>query len=895
LYPTLLWLQTYLMSLTHNARSKNSTARRLLILCGLLIGFALRLFRLGSESLWYDETVSVVLATKSIPGLIAHTAGDIHPPGYYLLLHGWQWLTHPTLAHGLEFLYTWPSLLAGMVILVLLYALGRRLADHSVALLALWLAACNPFHVWYSQEVRMYTLGAALGLLCLWSLIQFLHGDADVTRWPTTRSTLPQARGGRWLLLYVLTGVAGLYTLYYFLFWLVGLNLIVLLALWQSRRTRKDQPLLTPTLSKEGTVGAEPARWAPWLVWIAAQGALLVLWLPWLPIFWRQATEPPVPPWRTTWPNVAAFAQDLSASLSALLLGQSPPGEITWPWALLTVALLALYVKQRLGSVTEIGGKEAELTWITLLATLTPIVLLYLVTLCWTPLYHVRYLFLYAPPFLLVVASTVLRLERKRPKAGLAAVVALLLLNGLGLQQFWGNPLYRSDEHRGAVAHLAQAWRPGDLILVNAGWAYTILQTYWPGEWSGPFAAKLPALIGRARLSQTLGQGDPGLAQAPILVTTGSLDGETTLGWGDPNSDFFAMSADETMAALTRWSNSYRRIWHYRLYDTVNDPTGLIRTWLTSHATLRTEQAIPGRDLGLLQLYELNQPTQALPMMGDIYSLGYPFAEAVRLERVAFAHSQGAGSMLYVYSEWQALSGISQLNSDLSISLRLYTEAGALLAQQDASAALPKSKWQPGQRANLILAVPIPVAARPGDYAVVLVLYDVQSGQTLQTQAARPSADLVSLGTISLTPPPPMPIHDTAIARFDYLELVAVHPSVAVLKAGALWQLNLVWRPRPSAYTDTYLAQLELRDSSSQQLIQQWEQPLGGWGDPSAGWPASLPVLDVHRLDLAPGTPPGKYEVRLRLLRHHDRQTISARRGWGRTQDALLISRVTLQ
>ncbi|MFO7631662.1 MAG: hypothetical protein R6W76_03930, partial [Caldilinea sp.] len=103
------------------------------MLAGMLFGFALRLHRLGAESLWYDETVSVHLARKSLAEMIAHTAGDIHPPGYYLLLHFWQQIASPSLAHGLEFLYAWPSLFAGMVLMALIYALGRRLFDAPTA------------------------------------------------------------------------------------------------------------------------------------------------------------------------------------------------------------------------------------------------------------------------------------------------------------------------------------------------------------------------------------------------------------------------------------------------------------------------------------------------------------------------------------------------------------------------------------------------------------------------------------------------------------------------------------------------------------------------------------------------------------------------------------------
>ncbi|MCB0134971.1 MAG: glycosyltransferase family 39 protein, partial [Caldilineaceae bacterium] len=128
-----------------DAKPKERTTARIALLLALLTGFALRLLHLGAESLWYDETVSVHLARQPIPAMIAHTAGDIHPPGYYLLLHLWQQLTAPTLLHGLEYLYAWPSVFAGMVVLALLYATGRRLFNPKVALVAVTLAAVNPF------------------------------------------------------------------------------------------------------------------------------------------------------------------------------------------------------------------------------------------------------------------------------------------------------------------------------------------------------------------------------------------------------------------------------------------------------------------------------------------------------------------------------------------------------------------------------------------------------------------------------------------------------------------------------------------------------------------------------------------------------------------------------
>ena len=136
----------------------------------LLLAYGLRVYRLGSESLWYDETVSVHLATKNIPELVAHTAGDIHPPGYYLLLHAWS-----QVAGSSDFSSAYLSLFFGLLLVALAYRLGRLVFGADVGLLAALLVALSPYNLWYSQEVRMYTLGAVLGMVVLLAVVSLLR------------------------------------------------------------------------------------------------------------------------------------------------------------------------------------------------------------------------------------------------------------------------------------------------------------------------------------------------------------------------------------------------------------------------------------------------------------------------------------------------------------------------------------------------------------------------------------------------------------------------------------------------------------------------------------------------------------------------------------------------
>ena len=63
--------------------------KELILAVILFFGLFLRVYALGSESIWQDEGFSVSVAHMNLSELIATTAADVHPPLYYLLLHYW--------------------------------------------------------------------------------------------------------------------------------------------------------------------------------------------------------------------------------------------------------------------------------------------------------------------------------------------------------------------------------------------------------------------------------------------------------------------------------------------------------------------------------------------------------------------------------------------------------------------------------------------------------------------------------------------------------------------------------------------------------------------------------------------------------------------------------------
>src|SRR3990172_8957004 len=90
-----------------------------LLFCSAL---AVRLFHLGSESLWYDEAFSAHLAALPLPRLIAATAGDVHPPLWYII----EWLMVHTLGAS-EFSLRLPAALASAGGVLEMFYLVRRI------------------------------------------------------------------------------------------------------------------------------------------------------------------------------------------------------------------------------------------------------------------------------------------------------------------------------------------------------------------------------------------------------------------------------------------------------------------------------------------------------------------------------------------------------------------------------------------------------------------------------------------------------------------------------------------------------------------------------------------------------------------------------------------------
>lgn len=218
----------------------------------ILLGTFLRLYRLGSNSLWLDETVSVWFANRSLGDVLQMQPNkDVHPPLYYLILSLWI----KAFGSG-EIQVRLPSAIFGIVSIPLLYIIVKNLCrNSSAALVSALILSTSPFHVYYSQESRMYSLLTFFALLSIFFTVKILSIGNEKEE---AEKSLLYSVG------YVLSTTAALYCHNIALFLALAQNLFFI-TFWS-----RHKPLLK--------------------LWIPSGAIILLLWAPWATFFIKQSS-----------------------------------------------------------------------------------------------------------------------------------------------------------------------------------------------------------------------------------------------------------------------------------------------------------------------------------------------------------------------------------------------------------------------------------------------------------------------------------------------------------------------------------------------------------------------------------------------------------------------------
>ena len=129
------------------------------MLVSIGIFLSLTLTRLTASSIWFDEAFSAYIIRFDWADLTHYTAIDVHPPLYYYLLKLWSLLFGSSLA-SLRAM----SVFLGVVAIVLLYFLVKKVFKRPAAMLSVLMLSMSPMFVRYGIEMRMYMLVCVIAI-----------------------------------------------------------------------------------------------------------------------------------------------------------------------------------------------------------------------------------------------------------------------------------------------------------------------------------------------------------------------------------------------------------------------------------------------------------------------------------------------------------------------------------------------------------------------------------------------------------------------------------------------------------------------------------------------------------------------------------------------------------
>ncbi|MEN5301566.1 glycosyltransferase family 39 protein [Pseudomonas sp. TWI628] len=397
-----------------NAKKFAVWARKLWPLPILLLATLARVYGSTASAIWCDEGSSLLMSQYS-PSLIwVHSAHDVHPPLYFLLLHAW------IAAFGDSvFSVRFISVLTGVGTVALGMWLAYQIATRRAAVLAGVLLALLPIAVRYSQEARMYSL---MGFFLLGATIALVYWVKNPER-------------HRYLFVYVLLMAASFYTHYFTGLCVLSHWAYLLLVRGDKRR------LIT-----------RPAWWV-------ANSLIVLLYIPWIPslIDLLQHLDQLKAGGDIGW-ILPVTLHSLPSTLWQYL-ALTDGLDLKWPVYFALPLALALLT----GAVCRHDRSPHKFHTLMAIYTFLPLIVVFLVS--WiTPLLVERYLMFSALGLPIILAVAFDRMKRSFRYAAIATLVAFLAVELGGLSNYYQKD---DDQFNTLVNFVNENYRANDRIIVS--------------------------------------------------------------------------------------------------------------------------------------------------------------------------------------------------------------------------------------------------------------------------------------------------------------------------------------------------------------------------------------------------------------------------------------------
>lgn len=139
----------------------------LLLVAITIAALVLRFNNLCFTPLWLDEAATLFYSSSGYVGVWNYVlSGEYNPPLFY-------WITTFMLSFGnSEFVLRFVPACVGVLTIPAVYYLGREWRSSTIGLAGSALLAFSPFHIYYSQEARAYSLVVFFVVLMLYAFLR---------------------------------------------------------------------------------------------------------------------------------------------------------------------------------------------------------------------------------------------------------------------------------------------------------------------------------------------------------------------------------------------------------------------------------------------------------------------------------------------------------------------------------------------------------------------------------------------------------------------------------------------------------------------------------------------------------------------------------------------------
>ena len=448
------------------------------------LGALLRRYHLGDESFWFDEADIVQRARLPLSDLLqGFTQAGENGPLYTFILHSWlalidafpplQKLLHLIFGSSYEGPVRGLAMLFGVAAIPLMYLLARKIGGHWIGIIAATLLTVNPFHIWHSQDAKMYSL---LVLMTLVSTLLY------ILAWERNRTAIWAAYVvATWIMLTVHS--------------MAGLVLLAHMAStpFMARNRKEANPMQSDDAQpKEDTIDRiqNSRRWIKW-GW-----AMLLILVPLFPIAWlRLAALVTDTADLGGWYTPASLTDIVGTMAVSFAVNRS-----IQPWEAIAAGLMALLAavgvyflltaRKRIYD-TESANNNPQITIrnsaLVLALLIIPLSVFWVVTLK-VPLFQARYLIPALPPYLILVSVGLLGLSGIHPRMNIASGLATAILGFCTFVALTGinySPQPQKEDWRGAMVYVNDHLRLRDEIVVFPGYLASAVDVYYTPGGSG--------------------------------------------------------------------------------------------------------------------------------------------------------------------------------------------------------------------------------------------------------------------------------------------------------------------------------------------------------------------------------------------------------------------------